>query len=561
MTIPRWLTSLLCTRSALRPRRALLTPTWLAALAVLGVNDHLLKGAGVLPGVVTGKLSDIAGMIVAPALLAALLGLRSRRGLLFCHVAVGAVFAAINVSPAAADAWTWLMSLVGANWVITVDPTDLLTLPALALGWRALVPAMQRPLAPALTSGFAPRLAQMSAIVAGTSLSVATSDTDDDGGPGEGEAEVGDWGEEEGDWGEETVGPDIEYMDIDADAYLHNGSTVDIVVRTRDLRPDVQLDCIAVEDDPGLLLSEPLFGAGRTWTMPPTTNAAARDLALPQRDCYAVLVEGDRLADPFILFWQANDLPVRLTAGDIDDASQHTEGGVLLGADADGTVSVSSSQSPIVYAVDPVPPADAYYPGLDVERVAWSDVPQSSEAMQITKLEVGPDGCLAIEFDDTAIFSRWYLCLPADSFPFAETNWIRLETHADGDVLEFLRVAGTDDPEPPSIAMVVSRGRSLPTLTDTEMAGKALFDVAVAPEEICGTVARPSEVKIRYGAEGEVMTALPGDTLALQGDSTTLTVWLAHAEERIVLDPTCAEGPDELGTDYEIVAVRAPSAP
>src|SRR5687768_2705719 len=141
MTIPRWLTSLLCSRSVLRPGRALLTPTWLAAIAVLGVNDHLLKGAGVLPGVVTGKLSDIAGMIVAPVLLAALLGLRSRRGLLFCHAAVGVVFAAINVSPAAADAWTWLMSLVGANWVITVDPTDLLTLPALALGWHALVPA------------------------------------------------------------------------------------------------------------------------------------------------------------------------------------------------------------------------------------------------------------------------------------------------------------------------------------------------------------------------------------------------------------------------------------
>ena len=96
MTLPRWLTSPLCTRPELRPGRALLTPTWLAALAVLGVNDHLLKGAGVLPGGLTGKLSDLAGMVVAPALLAALLGLRTRRGLLVCHLAVGAVFAAIK---------------------------------------------------------------------------------------------------------------------------------------------------------------------------------------------------------------------------------------------------------------------------------------------------------------------------------------------------------------------------------------------------------------------------------------------------------------------------------
>lgn len=557
MTIPRWLTSLLCTRSALRPRRALLTPTWLAALAVLGVNDHLLKGAGVLPGALTGKLSDLAGMIVAPALLAALLGLRSRRGLLFCHVAVGAVFAAIKLSPAAADAWSWLMGLVGPAWVITVDPTDLIALPVLALGWRALVPAMARPL-PEFQPRVAPRFAQLAAICAGTTLSIATSESrnDEGGQDDQGEAEFGDEGEWSTGWETGT-----EYVDIDADAYLHNGSDSDIIIRTRDLLPEVELDCIAAAEDPGLLLSEPLFGAGRTWTMPATTNAAARDLGLRTRDCYAVLVEGDRLAEPFILFWRASELPVELVPGDIDDASQHRSGGVLLGADADGEIEVASSQRAIVYTIDAFPPADAYYPGPDVERVAWSDVPVSAEAMQITSLDVGPDGCLAIEFDDGAVFPRWYLCLPADSFPFAATEWVRVETHADGDVLELVRSAGPADPEPaPSIAMVVSRGQTLPTLTDTSMAGKAAFDATIAPEPVCGTVARPSELSVRYG-DGEVQKALPGDKLTLQGDNTTLSLWVAHAEERVILEPTCAEGPDQLGADYEIVAVRAPIAP
>src|SRR5687768_2023818 len=138
----RWLDVVFSSRRELRPARALLSPTWLFALAVLAVNDHLLKGAGLLPGVLTGKLSDFAGMLVAPALLAALLGVTSRRGLLHCHIAVGLVFALINLSPACADAWSWLMGLVGFPWTITVDPTDLLALPALALGWRVLVPAM-----------------------------------------------------------------------------------------------------------------------------------------------------------------------------------------------------------------------------------------------------------------------------------------------------------------------------------------------------------------------------------------------------------------------------------
>jgi len=56
-------------------------------------------------------------------------------------------------------------------------------------------------------------------------------------------------------------------------------------------------------------------------------------------------------------------------------------------------------------------------------------------------------------------------------------------------------------------------------------------------------------------------TARPGDMLSVAGADTTLSLWVAHAEERVLLNPICAEGPDELGPDLEIVAVRVPSAP
>ncbi|GAA3121815.1 hypothetical protein GCM10020001_047700 [Nonomuraea salmonea] len=39
-------------------------PVTVAGVLVLLVNDHLLKAA--FPGVVTGKLSDVAGLLVAP---------------------------------------------------------------------------------------------------------------------------------------------------------------------------------------------------------------------------------------------------------------------------------------------------------------------------------------------------------------------------------------------------------------------------------------------------------------------------------------------------------------
>ena len=554
MKIPSWLTSLLCTRPELRPGRALLTPTWLAALALLGVNDHLLKGAGLLPGALTGKLSDFAGMLVAPVLLAAILGLRSRRGLLWCHAAVGAVFAAIKVSPAAADAWSWLMGLVGPAWVITVDPTDLLALPALALGWHVLTPAMLRP-APALPRlAWAPRVAQMGAIVAGTSLSVATSQPNE--GEGDGEGDVGDVG----DWGEfGTEEGEIFYEDIQADVYVHNGATEDIIVRTRDLLPEVQIDCIAVQDDPGLLLADSLFGAGRTWTMPANTNAAVRDLDLPVRECYAVRVEGDRLVEPYVLFWRASAVPLDLVPGSTIDGP-YAAGAVLLGADEDGQVSVIRSERELVYTTELFPPADAYYPGDDVERVAWSDPPLAGGAMQITGLEVGPDGCISIELDAGAE-PRWYLCLPPDSFPFVQDQWIRVESFADGDVLELTRAADPMDPEaPPAVALVVSRGRTLPKLADTVMAGKSMYDVTIAPEPVCGTVARPSQISVRY-EDGAAQTVQAGEPTVLYGAETTLSLWIVHAEERVILNPECAEGPDELGADFEVVAVRAPAQP
>lgn len=553
MTTPRWLLSLLCTRPELRPGRALLTPTWLAALAVLGVNDHLLKGAGLLPGALTGKLSDVAGMLVAPALLAALLGLRSRRGLLMAHLAVAAVFAAIKLSPAAADAWSWLMGLVGVPWHITVDPTDLLALPALAIGWRALLPAMRRPLP--FHQRLAPRLAQVAAVCVGTTLCVATSSNN----PGPGEEEIGDVGDE-ADWGDEGT-TDVEYAEIQADVYLSNNTPQDVVVRTRDLLADVQIDCVAVEEDPGLLLAEPLFGAGRTWTMPPGTNAAVRDIdGTPARECYAVRVEGDALVEPFVLFWRASDIPVETVVGDIDDPSEHRPGAVILAADADGRLSVGESLREVVFAIDLLPPADAFYPGPDGERIAWSDPPTSAKPLQITTLDAGPDGCLGLDFDGGADFPRWYLCLPEGAFPFAQDQWVVVETFASGNVVQVTAAADPEGDPVPDVAMVASRGKILPKLADTVLADKPVFTRPLAPDPLCGTVARPSQISAHY-EDAPVQQLLPGDTTVLQGVDTTLALWVVHAEERVVLNPACAEGPDELGEDLEVVAVRAPSQP
>jgi len=106
-----------------------------AALALLLLNDHVLKGAHVLPGVLTGKLSDFAGMIVAPVVLAALFRVRGRSGRMTVLASVAAVFATVKLSRPMADALEWLTTYTPLPWRIWCDPTDLVALSVLPLTW------------------------------------------------------------------------------------------------------------------------------------------------------------------------------------------------------------------------------------------------------------------------------------------------------------------------------------------------------------------------------------------------------------------------------------------
>lgn len=139
------------------PADGLVHPVALAAVAVLVLNDHLLKG--VWPGFLTGKVSDVAGLAFFPLVLLGLwevaLWLAGRwhgprgRSLAVAVVVTGIAFTLVKTTPAGAAAFGWgisfgqwvpaaLVGLVtgrsaqmGPPAAVVRDVTDLVALPAL----------------------------------------------------------------------------------------------------------------------------------------------------------------------------------------------------------------------------------------------------------------------------------------------------------------------------------------------------------------------------------------------------------------------------------------------
>lgn len=242
-------------------------PGWWTALAVLVLNDHLLKGAGLLPGAVTGKLSDLAGLIAAPVLVAALFGARTGRGRALAFAACGVPFAAINLSPNLAAHWDAL-----TGWSTTTDPTDLWTLLVAPIALRLMASE------PAPLGEWVPRFG----VACGALACIATS------GPEPIETTRG--------------GP-----------LLENGLDEEITVRVRWL--DGTLDCDRLSewqlDDDGDALARALdptlFDVARTYRLDPGQSA---DLTRPfdedddeTRGCDAFIIGSDGLEPQLVAYF------------------------------------------------------------------------------------------------------------------------------------------------------------------------------------------------------------------------------------------------------------------
>lgn len=135
----------------MRPERGLLHPGALVSIVLLVANDHWFKAAA--PGLITGKLSDFAGLAFFPLFLHALVRLvqpRAGNPALAVSCALTAlVFAAVKTVPWCHEAYEVGLGLLqypfraafsGATEpgrvLLMKDATDLVALPAVLLAWR-----------------------------------------------------------------------------------------------------------------------------------------------------------------------------------------------------------------------------------------------------------------------------------------------------------------------------------------------------------------------------------------------------------------------------------------
>lgn len=142
---------------AARPSPGLILahPVAIASIIVLVLNDHVLKP--IAPGMVTGKLSDIAGLIFFPILLAEVIAATGRtvgrdssvRGLMpWTMAATIGAFALAKTTTVGSLVFAW--GLGATQWLVAfgflrgegispvahaADPTDLLAVPAVVVGW------------------------------------------------------------------------------------------------------------------------------------------------------------------------------------------------------------------------------------------------------------------------------------------------------------------------------------------------------------------------------------------------------------------------------------------
>ncbi len=152
-------------------RSAFFSPLIIGAIGLMFLNDQFLKRAHVLPGLLTGKLSDVAFLFFAPIVLAYLVRAGGRFRLFIAFVLPALLFTAVNCLPEAARLMAGGLSLFIPSR-LWPDPADLLALFVMPASLAFIL--TRRPAAPR-RPGPRTRLAEIALLASTSFVCLATS--------------------------------------------------------------------------------------------------------------------------------------------------------------------------------------------------------------------------------------------------------------------------------------------------------------------------------------------------------------------------------------------------
>jgi len=348
------------------------------------------------------------------------------------------------------------------------------------------------------------------------------------------------------------VEPELPSDELPAsEVLLVNALDGDVVVRLRRLAAAVDVDCTAIFEDPGALLSEALLGDSESWTLPPG-EVLGLD-ATAGRSCEAVRVEGDGFAPRWLVWDPSVSVPNTFEF----DGETFGERAAVLSAQGEGVV-LEGSPELVFVPGEPARGLEQCAPTTDGQRLAWSD-PLPSDGV-LMDARWGPDGCgsIVLSTDGEVLQSPWFLCVPEASWPFVPGDSLGVRssfgTGSESVVLEALDDSGRVQRD-----LHVVRGSEAPAVPGVGLAFAPREDCGYDVESRCGTVSSVGRVvvstldgaTIALGA-GEVVDDIPVDDEALRGRVAVLA-----SQQRFALDPECALGPDVLGPDMAIVITRS----
>lgn len=134
------------TATLIRPATALQSPAWLMALGVVVASTLPNWPAHAL----LSSLAVAAMLLVAPAAIATLLGIRTRSGVLACHMVIAQLHVGIQLSPALAALAIMPIDLLGLSWGHVAGPERVLCMVGLAISYLWVTPGVepQQPVQP-----------------------------------------------------------------------------------------------------------------------------------------------------------------------------------------------------------------------------------------------------------------------------------------------------------------------------------------------------------------------------------------------------------------------------